>query len=167
MVRLLIGLAVAAVVFIVYSVVDCATMPRERVRGISKPSWIIAILLLPVIGAALWFIIGRVRAPKAPPRGKAPDDDPDFLRKLDRDRAQTKRIHDLEDELKRLDDDNASPSTDGRPSAGGTGSTGTGAAGPGSHGNGASKPKHPDDTEHTDHPDDGPGRKPPGTPSAS
>ncbi|MGG7464884.1 PLD nuclease N-terminal domain-containing protein [Plantibacter sp. YIM 135347] len=167
MVRLLIGLAVAAVVFIVYSVVDCATMPRERVRGISKPSWIIAILLLPVIGAALWFIIGRVRAPKAPPRGKAPDDDPDFLRKLDRDRAQTKRIHDLEDELKRLDDDNASPSTDGRPSAGGTGSTGTGAAGPGSHGNGASKPKHPDDTEHTDHPDDGPGRKPPGAPSAS
>lgn len=176
MVRLLIGLAVAAVVFIVYSVVDCATMPRDRVRGISKPSWIIAILLLPVIGAALWFIIGRVRAPKAPPRGKAPDDDPDFLRKLDRDRAQTKRIHDLEDELKRLDDDNASPSADGRPSTGGpgtsgTGSAGTGAAGPtsaaGTGSAGTSKPKHPDDTEHTDHPDDGPGRKPPGAPSAS
>lgn len=147
MVRLLIGLAVAAVVFIVYSVVDCATMPRDRVRGISKTSWIFAILLLPVIGAALWFIIGRVRAVKAPPRGKAPDDDLEFLKKLDQERAQSKRIHDLEDELKRLDDDAPGTTPPAEP-----GHTQPGrAAGP----------------DGTEKPDDGPGRKPPGAPSAS
>jgi hypothetical protein len=140
MVRLWIGLAVAAVVFIVYSVVDCATMPRDRVRGISKTSWIIAILLLPVIGGLLWWIIGRVRAPKAVPRGSAPDDDPDFLKKLDADRAQTKRIRDLEDELKRFDDESSSS-----PDA----------------------PTHDDPAPGSDSPDDGPGRRPPGAPSAS
>ncbi|MBD8536189.1 PLD nuclease N-terminal domain-containing protein [Plantibacter sp. CFBP 13570] len=140
MVRLWIGLAVAAVVFIVYSVVDCATMPRDRVRGISKTSWIIAILLLPVIGGVLWWIIGRVRAPKAVPRGSAPDDDPDFLKKLDADRAQTKRIRDLEDELNRFDDESGdSPDTT----------------------------SHDDPTPGSDTPDDGSGRRPPGAPSAS
>ncbi|MGK9147573.1 PLD nuclease N-terminal domain-containing protein [Plantibacter flavus] len=138
MVRLWIGLTVAAVVFIVYSVVDCATMPKDRVRGISKTSWIFAILLLPVIGGLLWWIIGRVRAPKAAPRGKAPDDDPDFLKKLDAERAQEQRIRDLEDELKRFDDE---PGT-------GTGS-------------------HDDTKPGSESPDDGPGRKPPGAPSAS
>ncbi|WP_285042743.1 PLD nuclease N-terminal domain-containing protein [Plantibacter sp. LMC-P-059a] len=141
MVRLWIGLAVAAVVFIVYSVVDCATMPRDRVRGISKPSWIIAILLLPVIGGLLWWIIGRVRAQKAAPRGSAPDDDPDFLKKLDAERNQAKRIRDLEDELKRFDDE--------------PGGTGTGSG------------SHDDPAPESDTPDDGPGRKPPGAPSAS
>lgn len=140
MVRLWIGLAVAAVVFIVYSVVDCATMPRDRVRGISKTSWILAILLLPVIGGLLWWFIGRVRAAKAAPRGSAPDDDPDFLKKLDADRAQSKRIRDLEDELKRFDEE----------PDGGTDAEPHGDAAPGS-----------------ETPDDGPGRKPPGAPSAS
>lgn len=140
MVRLWIGLAVAAVVFIVYSVVDCATMPRDRVRGISKTSWIIAIILLPVIGGLLWWIIGRVRAPKAAPRGSAPDDDPDFLKKLDAERAQSKRIRDLEDELKRFDDE----------TGGGSGAT-----------------PHDDSAPESDTPDDGPGRRPPGAPSAS
>jgi len=140
MVRLWIGLAVAAVVFIVYSVVDCATMPRDRVRGISKTSWIFAILLLPVIGGLLWWFIGRVRAPKAAPRGSAPDDDPDFLKKLDADRAQSKRIRDLEDELKRFDDE-PSGGTDAEP--------------------------HGDTAPGSESPDDGPGRKPPGAPSAS
>ena len=110
MVRLWIGLAVAAVVFIVYSVVDCATMPRDRVRGISKPSWIIAILLLPVIGGLLWWIIGRVRAPKAAPRGSAPDDDPDFLGTLrterdpEEERLQAERIAQLERDLADMDE---------------------------------------------------------------
>lgn len=105
MVRVLFLLGVVGAVFYIYSVVDCASFDPRRVRGLQKPAWILVILLLPVIGGVLWFMIGRgPRRGSTRARGMAPDDDPDFLNKLGRDRREQERIRRIEEELSRLDD---------------------------------------------------------------
>ncbi|WP_223693396.1 PLD nuclease N-terminal domain-containing protein [Leifsonia poae] len=105
MVRLWIVLGVAAAVFYIYSVADCAFFDRSRVRGLPKPLWIIVIVLFPVIGGLLWFFIGRGRRrDNGARRTVAPDDDPEFLKRLGRDRDQEERIRQLEKELSDLDD---------------------------------------------------------------
>ena len=65
MVRLWIVLGVAAAVFYIYSVADCALFDRSRVRGLPKPVWLLIIILFPVIGGILWFLIGRGRRQRA------------------------------------------------------------------------------------------------------
>ncbi|QTX03629.1 PLD nuclease N-terminal domain-containing protein [Agromyces archimandritae] len=108
MARLLFVLGIVAAVFWVYSIADCATFDRRRVRGLSKGWWIAVVLLLPVIGGVLWFFIGRGRrsAPTVrPARSVAPDDDLDFLRRLETDAAADERIRKLEQELADLDDE--------------------------------------------------------------
>jgi len=110
MVRLAIPLVVAAVVFMIYAVVDCALFDRLRIRGVPRGWWIVIILLVPVIGAVLWFVIGRGRAGRSVVGGGrripiAPDDDSDFLRRLDKDAEQEERIRRLEQELADLDVD--------------------------------------------------------------
>ncbi|MGI6878726.1 PLD nuclease N-terminal domain-containing protein [Microbacterium sp. gxy059] len=99
MTRILIILAIAAVVFTVFSVVDCAIQPETRHRGVPKGVWIV-IVLVPVIGGLLWFLIGRGREGQVPAgsaRPTAPDDDPAFLSSAD------ERIRRLEEELAMLD----------------------------------------------------------------
>lgn len=121
MARLLFGLGVAAVIFMVYAVADCAFFDRTRIRGLSRVWWIVVILFVPVIGAGLWFLIGRGRARRiSAGRGRevAPDDDTDFLRRLQNDAAQDERIRRLEQELAELDEDEA-----GAAGKGGTGGT--------------------------------------------
>jgi hypothetical protein len=94
--RVYLFLAVVAIAVIIYALIDCIRTGRHEVRSISKPSWILAIVLLPVIGATLWFFFGRPsygpppagpqrQAPKHP---TAPDDDPEFLRNLETRRRQ-------------------------------------------------------------------------------
>src|SRR5215212_10593166 len=91
--------AVVAAAFMVYSLVDCAMTERARVRGPRKGLWIV-IILLPVLGGVLWFLIGRGRGSARPiPRSTAPDDDPAFLRTLVQDKEQQERIRRLEQEL--------------------------------------------------------------------
>jgi hypothetical protein len=106
--------AVVAVAFTVYSLVDCAMTDRLRVRGPRKGVWLLIVLLLPVVGGLLWFIIGRGRpAGGGARRPVAPDDDPAFLRRLARDADQEERIRKLEQELSELDGDK--PKGDPRP----------------------------------------------------
>ncbi|KQN84479.1 PLD nuclease N-terminal domain-containing protein [Arthrobacter sp. Leaf69] len=113
---------VAVIVVFVYGLVDVIrTDPRET-KGISKPAWIVVQIVLPVIGAILWFLIGRPRG-TSPARANyshplAPDDDPEFLRNLElRRRQQTEadRLKKLKDELdakeKKLDDGKGTPGT--------------------------------------------------------
>jgi len=82
------------------------------VSSIERLGVFIAVLLgvlvrvLPVVGAALWFIIGRPRgsrpAAQTYSRTVAPDDDPDFLRNLEvrrRNQAEADRLKKLKDEL--------------------------------------------------------------------
>ncbi len=53
----------------------------EQVRHLPKTLWLLLVLILPLVGMAAWWIVGRpIASPAAPPL--APDDDPDFLRNL-------------------------------------------------------------------------------------
>ncbi|MFB6612317.1 PLD nuclease N-terminal domain-containing protein [Agromyces sp. NPDC056379] len=114
MVRLYVVLIVAAVVFSIYAVADCAFFDRSRVRGLSRGWWIVVILFVPIIGGLLWFIIGRGRAGRSSSgrsRTVAPDDDADFLRRLGTEAEQDERIRRMEQELAELDRD--APTGDG------------------------------------------------------
>ncbi len=105
--RILLGLAVVVVAVTIFAVVDSAMTRKERVRGISKALWILVILLFPVVGPILWFLIGKDRSSgaNAPGRRLGPDDDPEFLRRLGSEADQDERIRRLEQELADLDSD--------------------------------------------------------------
>ena len=99
-------LAVAVLAIFVYGLVDVIRTDGRLTRGISKPAWIIVMIVLPVLGAILWLLIGRPRG-NPPVRQNyshptAPDDDPDFLRNLElrrRNQAEAARLKKLKDEL--------------------------------------------------------------------
>ncbi|MEU8250900.1 PLD nuclease N-terminal domain-containing protein [Nonomuraea sp. NPDC048916] len=95
MAGVLVGLALLA--FWLYSLFDVITSPEEEVRNVPKPLWVMIVALIPVAGGLLWLLRGRPQAPRsdrqsapqagparpaAPPKG--PDDDPEFLRELER-----------------------------------------------------------------------------------
>jgi hypothetical protein len=90
-----------------WALFDSITAPAEKVRNLPKGVWVILILiLLPIadLGAIAWFLLGRPREMAGTPRtGRwqdsgsaqprpgsqrrrviAPDDDPDFLRGLNK-----------------------------------------------------------------------------------
>jgi hypothetical protein len=100
-----VALAVAVLVIFVYGLVDVIRTDGRLTRGISKPAWIVVMIVLPVIGAILWLLIGRPRgtSPQQSQRHPAaPDDDPDFLRNLEarrRNQAEAERLKRLKDEL--------------------------------------------------------------------
>ncbi|SJN25858.1 Membrane protein [Microbacterium esteraromaticum] len=105
MARFLIVGAFLAAVFWIYSVVDCAAQPTTRHRGVSKTVWVLIVVLLPVIGGILWFLLGRRRAGESNSQYvSGPDDRPDVLRGMDK-AEQDARIRQLEEELARLDDE--------------------------------------------------------------
>lgn len=91
--------ALIALALLVYCVLDILTTPRQAVRTLPKPLWLL-LVLAPVFGPAAWFLAGRpprgsvTRQPlgRAAPRpaATAPDDDEDFLRQLRR-RAEEQR----------------------------------------------------------------------------
>lgn len=79
--------------FTVYCLIDVVRSESSDVRGLPKLAWVGLVLLFPLAGGAAWFIAGRPRntrppgterlgAPRPPVVG--PDDDPDFLRSIDR-----------------------------------------------------------------------------------
>lgn len=105
---------IAWVAFTVFTVVDAALIERSRVRGLPKAGWIVLIVLVPIVGGVLWLVVGRVRAGEAAAGSRrrgpvAPDDDPEFLRRLQRERAMEDRIEQLEQELRDLEDDDPKP----------------------------------------------------------
>jgi hypothetical protein len=102
MVRLFLILVAITVVLTIFAVVDAAVADRTRVRGLPRPAWFIVIVFIPLVGALLWFFVGRPRRAdggradkprrqaggnprRSSPRPSGPDDDPDFLRRLQRD----------------------------------------------------------------------------------
>ena len=88
MLRVVVVLVVLGVT--VYALVDCARSNGPELRLLSKPLWLLVILLLPLAGPVLYLMLGR--APQAPPapaaRPLAPDDDPEFLRRLELERRR-------------------------------------------------------------------------------
>jgi hypothetical protein len=89
----------------VFAYVDLALTERSRVRALPKAAWVF-VIVLPVLGALLWFFIGKGRGDRGgQSRTVAPDDNPTFLANLRRDEEQDERIRRLEQELAELDDD--------------------------------------------------------------
>jgi hypothetical protein len=117
--RLLIGLAVVIVFFTVFVIVDTSLTPRTRMRGLPKPAWIAVVVLVPLIGGILWLTVGKDRTDLARASGRrlGPDDDPDFLSGLGRDRSEAERIRRLEQELADLDSDGEGPDGPAAPDA--------------------------------------------------
>lgn len=111
MVRNLILGALVALAVTIYALIQCVQTPAHRVRSIAKSGWIVAIILLPLVGACLWFWLGRPTdsdsgpaTGQRPNRGPAaPDDNPEFLRTLEtqrRQRAKDEELRRREAELK-------------------------------------------------------------------
>ena len=105
MARLFVIVPFIVVGLYVFAFVDLALTDRARIRTFPKLTWAF-VILLPVIGAVLWFIFGKERLDRGgEPRTVAPDDDPSFLANLRRDEEHEERIRRLEQELADLDDD--------------------------------------------------------------
>lgn len=105
---------IVAVVLLVAAVVDIVRIDPSRVRALPKPLWAVIAIALIFVGPILWFALGRERLE---PRNHgrygtvpaAPDDDPEFLRRLAREKEQEQRIRDLEKRLSELDGDDDAP----------------------------------------------------------
>lgn len=107
--RVLLILALVATAFWVFTIVDCALQPSSRHRGVSKPVWVLIVVLLPVLGGLLWLLVGRTRKAATVRRRRAPDDDPEFLGKIAYRSDQDERIRRLEEELALLDSEDDDP----------------------------------------------------------
>lgn len=111
--RLLIPLILTGIM--VFSIVDIITIDSGRVKHLPKGLWLILVIILSFIGSILWFGIGRESLRSASyssgpssrpaPRVSGPDDDPEFLWRVQREREQEERIRKLEQRLSDLDDD--------------------------------------------------------------
>ena len=77
---LIYGIA-ALVIFTVFVTVFAASAERSEVRNLPKWAWVLLCIFVTPAGGLLYLALGR---PKGEPKRKtvAPDDDPEFLRKL-------------------------------------------------------------------------------------
>lgn len=151
MARGLLIVALVAAVFWVYTIVDCAVQPPSRHRGVSKPVWILIVVLLPVLGGIMWLVVGRTRKSAVVAR-RAPDDDPEFLGRIGTISDQDERIRRLEEELAQLDAEDDDPrQTPGGGIAAPSDAPADTAAGPAADGPGTTPrpepPAHPADGE--------------------
>ena len=69
------------VVLTVFTTVFAASANAREVRVLRKGVWILIIVGVPILGALLYLVQGRPLGKPAPTQ-LAPDDDPDFLRRL-------------------------------------------------------------------------------------
>jgi len=86
-------LVLANLVLVVLALIDCLATDEHQVRGLPKVLWALVILLFPLVGPIGWYLAGRPRPEhtggaagrgRSRPRRRplAPDDDPEFLRRL-------------------------------------------------------------------------------------
>ncbi|MFI6825486.1 MULTISPECIES: PLD nuclease N-terminal domain-containing protein [unclassified Kribbella] len=77
----------------VYALFSCIQTPDEEVPHLPKLVWIVLIVFVPFVGPIVWLLMSRTqgsrrevtgRPPRPSARPVAPDDDPDFLKTLDR-----------------------------------------------------------------------------------
>ncbi|AYF98101.1 PLDc N-terminal domain-containing protein [Protaetiibacter intestinalis] len=98
---------ILTVVLLVAAIVDLIRIDPSRVRSLPKGLWAVIIIAIIIIGPILWFALGRERLePRNHGRYRepvAPDDDPEFLRRIAREKEQEQRIRDLEQRLSDLD----------------------------------------------------------------
>lgn len=99
--------AIITVALLIFCLIDCAQTPPERVRTLPKWGWLVIIVIFPFAGSIAWLIAGRASAEPEPVRGGpiAPDDDPEFLRRLREQSDHSRRLETWEDDLKRREDE--------------------------------------------------------------
>lgn len=90
----------------VAALIDVIVADEYRVRHLPKVAWVIIVILLPLVGSLIWFLVGRPEGAAAqvphrttgfpeyerpqPPKPSNPDDDEEFLRQV-RERAEAQR----------------------------------------------------------------------------
>jgi hypothetical protein len=113
MVRLLPLLLILA--FTLYALIDCLARDEKEIRALPKVIWVLIIILFTPFGPIAWFLAGRVRGQARHASGSAPDDvvggysmgsgssagrggrpvapddDPEFLRRLDEQQRKQRR----------------------------------------------------------------------------
>lgn len=94
---------VIAVAFTLYALVDAAMTDHSRARGVAKPVWVVLIVVLPVLGGILWFVIGKGDGSEM--QRKAPEDDPHFTGNNLSSTELNSHMADLEKRLRELDDE--------------------------------------------------------------
>ena len=89
-----------SLVLTVYALFSCIQTKDEDVPHLPKLIWILLIVFVPLVGPITWLLMERSArrrrngggtggSPARPaPRPSAPDDDPEFLRWLDRNRPK-------------------------------------------------------------------------------
>jgi hypothetical protein len=101
---------------VILALISCLSAEEGELRALPRIVWVIVILLFPLVGSIVYFVAGRPLTtatkrkawkpgngfPEAerPRAAVAPDDDPEFLRKLDE-----KSRRDDEDLLRRWEED--------------------------------------------------------------
>lgn len=98
--RILIPLIIVALGFLIYGVIDVIRTPQSSMRTLNKASWLLVVIVVPIVGTVLWILWGTRGAAKPAtlgpaPRGKGPDDDEEFLRSLRIKREQEAREAEL------------------------------------------------------------------------
>ncbi|UQA94615.1 PLD nuclease N-terminal domain-containing protein [Streptomyces halobius] len=106
----------------IYAFIDCISTDERHVRYIPKPLWAILVLLFPLVGSVSWLLAGKDRTGQAaedgeqrPPGGSArpgsgwvaPDDNPEFLSSLDKERHEKDEtlLKDWEADLRRREEE--------------------------------------------------------------
>jgi hypothetical protein len=115
--KVLLFLVVMAAV--VWALMEILQTDSRDIRRLSKPLWILIVVVLTLPGALAWFLIGRPRVPvgtpgsagpqnngprtRPSPRGyvsrPAPDDDPEFLHRLSQQAEHQKMLRRLEQDF--------------------------------------------------------------------
>lgn len=102
-------------VLLLIALIDIILRTGDQIRHLPKAAWVFIVILLPVIGSALWFAFGRVYSgplPRRPGRPRSvvvhehvrrPSSTEEQLAALEREIADD-RIRQLENELRRRHD---------------------------------------------------------------
>ena len=114
---------VVELILTITALISCLSAEDGAVRALPRIAWVIIILLFPVVGAVVYFAVGRpVTAarrtnvwrpgsgfPEAnrPKPTRAPDDDPEFLESIGRasSRSDEELLRRWEEDLRRREDD--------------------------------------------------------------
>lgn len=96
---------IASVALTIFALADCVQTADGKVRGLPKWAWIVLVVLIPWVGPITWLVVGKDRSQGTGgqrgggPRRQgplAPDEDPQFLRKLDEDIRRERRAKERE-----------------------------------------------------------------------
>jgi hypothetical protein len=88
----------------VWAAFDVIRTGAERVRHLHKLVWLGFVVLFPALGVAAWLLLGRPETigsrlvPPPRPSSPAPDDSPEFLRKVDEEIRRRRRAEQLRQE---------------------------------------------------------------------